>query len=144
MPKQSPDFAEEGHVQALYEFGYDAKLPRVERGQVFKLGGHENDPRLLTLRYVVAVKPGTPVKQCGSCGKLFIDDETRTVHGDTWHAFTCECGWVAPAGTKTSRAKALSEHRERCDTMKEARAAQRSAHLQEVKEIKAPVAVAVG
>lgn len=145
MPKNAgPDVTEEGHVQALFEFGYDARHPRVERGEVFKLGGHANDGTLLTLRYISPMAPGTQIKQCGACGKLFATDEARTAHGDTWHAYTCECGWVAPVGKQAARVKALAEHREKCDVMRASRQDRRQAHLQEVKEIKAPSTVTVG
>lgn len=144
MPKKSSDVAEEGHVQALFEFGYDAERPRVERGEVFMPGGHEHDSKLLSLRYVALVRPGTELKQCGECGKLFVNDSTRTAHGDTWHSFVCECGWVAPAGSKSARSRALEAHREKCDVMREVRSERRESHLREVKELKAPTPATVG
>lgn len=131
-------------VIALFEFGYDSERPRVERGEVFMPGGHPNDQTLLSLRYLSPATPGTQLYQCGECGKLFFDEYSRESHGDTWHSFVCECGWVSPPGTKAARADALHAHREKCDVMRDQRASQRSAHVQQVKQIKeaTPVEVA--
>lgn len=142
--KSTDVVAEEGAVQALFEFGYDAEHPRVERGEVFVLSMHANDQTLLDLRYVARVAPGTELVQCGICGKLFVNDETRTVHGDTWHSYVCECGYVAHNGDHRQRAADLAAHREKCPVMRDLRSDQRQMHRNEVRAIKqaTPVTVA--
>lgn len=125
-----------GYYQALYEFGYDEETPNLDRGQVFRMHGHVNDQKLIDLRYVVPVKPKTEVVECGECGALFLDDHARTVHGDKWHSFTCECGWQAKP-SQMSAAEALRRHRLSCPVSAAARDRARAEHLQVVADIKA-------
>jgi predicted RNA-binding Zn-ribbon protein involved in translation (DUF1610 family) len=144
MPRTATPKAKEGMVQALFEFGYDERLGQVCRGQVFELGGHTNDERLVTLRYVAPVKKGVALSECGECGRLFIDDAARTAHGDLFHQYECDgCGWAAGREFPDRRG-ALERHRQSCSAVISARETRRKAHMKEVADIKAAQPVEVG
>lgn len=143
MARTATPKAKEGMIRALWEFGYDARLGKVSRGQVFESGGHIHDERLLTLRYVTPVPKGTPLSECGECGRLFISDATRTAHGDLFHAFECDgCGWSA-GREYPDRRGALERHRRDCSAVISARETKRREHLKEVAAIKAAKPVEV-
>jgi hypothetical protein len=121
------------HAFALREFTYDDETGPLDRGQVVELRGHVNDAKLLNLRYLAPCTPGQELLQCGVCGRLFIDDVARTIHGDRRHAYECECGW-RPAYDAPDPARSLAAHRARCD---DARAEKQAARTQQRREIAA-------
>ena len=136
MAKGADVLAEEGHVQALYSFGYDEEHKLLDRGEVIVLGGHPGDARLLELRYLVRVMPGVQLSECGRCKRLFIDEYARERHGDIWHSATCPaCETQVPKGV--DRTEWVIEHRRRCDQIRLEKEAERLAHAKVVKEIKA-------
>lgn len=71
------------YVQALRDFGYDAELGKVMRGQVFSLGGHVNDRRLQKHKFVKVLDPQPSKKvleqlpACGACGAIFTEPYLR-------------------------------------------------------------------
>ncbi len=71
------------YVQALKAFDYDRKVGRVERGQVFKMGGHVNDAGLLRHRLVVPFTGAVGKLPTDSRGRRFVDDGSRQRAGDT-------------------------------------------------------------
>lgn len=131
--------ADTGSVQALCEFTYDTAIGLVDRGQVFRLKGYVNDSRLKTFQYVADVAEGTSLYKCGECGREFISDHARTVHGDIWHYGECDCGWQPPADVVNPR-KAMAEHRQRCELIRDIK---RDAHERHVSVVTAqPVSIA--
>jgi hypothetical protein len=120
------------NVQALFEFEYTQETGRVERGQVVELAGVRNDEVMLRLQYFAHVPKGAALKECGTCGKLFVSEEARVAHGKLWHGFECDgCGWV-PRSYDGDRAVALQRHRQTCVRVAIARDARRAQHTKEV------------
>jgi len=113
-------------VYALREFGYDPEVGTLDRGQAIELRGHVNDTKLLTLRYVAEVPRGRELAECGVCGKLFVDDGTRTAHGDLRHAHRCECG------EDFADEPSLEAHRPRCGVAVAAKGQARAAQVAEI------------
>lgn len=135
MAKGADVIAEEGHVQALYQFGYDKQHPLLDRGEVIRLGGHVNDQKMVELRFFAPVKPGTVLAECGHCPRVFIDENARARHGEVWHSSTCPaCGTEVPK--RGDRTQWIIEHRARCDLVRAARNRDRTEHLQVVAAIK--------
>ena len=144
MARSATPKSKSGQVQALFEFGYDDKLGTVDRGQVFTLAEHVNDEVLVRLRYVVEVKTSTSLYECGECGRQFVDEGTRTAHGDLWHGAECAyCGFIA-SRVMGNRVEALKEHRKRCSAYQARRQSEHTVHMKRVKDIKSPEPVAVG
>lgn len=135
MARTATKKAGEDFVQARFEFGYDGKTGRVQRGQVFELGGHVHDEKLIRLGHVAPVEPGTPLCECGECGRLFMDDATREAHGDLYHAFECECGAVPP-WEEVDKAVWLQRHRLSCSIVQAAKDKRRQEQLEQIAEQK--------
>lgn len=136
MAKEAAVRAGIGYAQALFEFGYDQDYPNLERGEVFKLAGHMNDQKLIDMKYCVQIKKGTELQECGVCGKQFIDEQTRRVHGDIWHQGRCiDCGMSLEQ--YKDQVAALRHHRPRCPLgiAREQRATERKQHFDIVKEL---------
>ena len=81
------DHGEGTWVQANRDFGYDDKIT-AKRGQVFQLGGHRNDGKLLGFSFISVLDP-PPTKtaldklpSCGTCGRIFVDEMTRDLCGE--------------------------------------------------------------
>lgn len=124
------------NVQALFEFDYTEESGRLERGQVIKLAGVRNDERMVRMQYFAPVAKGTGLKECGECGKLFVDEARREAHGQLWHGFECDgCGWV-PRVYDGDRAEALRRHRQVCPQVMIARDSRRALHVEEITEKK--------
>lgn len=136
MARTATKKAGENYVQALFDFGYDDELGRVQRGQAFQLGGHRHDGKLLRLGHLKGVEKGTPLCECGECGRLFIDDATREAHGDQLHAFECQCGQVAP-WEHPHRNIWLQQHQLQCPTVIQAKEERRKVQLEQIAEQKA-------
>ena len=136
MAKGADVQAEDGHYQALYAFGYDEQHPALDRGEVIRLGGHVNDQKMIGLRYLAPVEPGTTLAACGHCDRLFIDEYARARHGEVWHSSRCPfCETEVPK--RGDRTQWIINHRSRCDAIRAARERERTEHLQVVKAIKA-------
>ena len=124
------------NVQALFEFDYTEESGRVERGQVIKLAGVRNDEPMVRMQYFAPVAKGTRLKECGTCGKLFISETARDNHGRLWHGFECDgCGWV-PRTYDGDRTVALQRHRQVCPQVMVARESRRAQHVGEITEKK--------
>jgi hypothetical protein len=119
--------AGEGYVRALSEFR--AGKLRVTRGQVFKLEGVNSDS-LLALRYVLPVEKGTEVIECGTCGALFVNEHWLEIHGDIWHTYECECGWVPQPSASMTKDEQMRRHRMRCPIASAKRDEAHQAHVQ--------------
>jgi hypothetical protein len=57
----------------------------VDRRQVVELKGLRNDDGLLRHEQLVLVPKGHEFVKCGECGAEFMEEATRTVHGDLRH-----------------------------------------------------------
>lgn len=133
MAKTADKKAGENYYQALHEFGYDEEHPLLDRGEVIELGGHINDQRLVDMRYLAPVKPGTVLAECGHCGRLFISQHHRELHGDIWHVQECAaCGEAIP---QKNKAEFIRKHRARCDSIRASRQAERAQHVKQVAEL---------
>lgn len=74
-------------VVATRDFGYDAKIGKAKRGQVFQAGGHRNDGQLVDHNFIVVLDPQPKTSAtdklptCGSCGRRFENDWARDACG---------------------------------------------------------------
>jgi hypothetical protein len=66
-------------------FGYDASIPYVDRGMVFKLRGQPNDEKLVRLGYVEPWKGRDALVECNRCGQRFADLGALNQHGKLRH-----------------------------------------------------------
>ena len=70
-------------VIATRDFGYDDKMGKAKRGQVFQTGGHRNDGQLLDFNFIVVIDPQPKASAtdkyptCGGCGRRFESEHAR-------------------------------------------------------------------
>jgi len=60
-------------------------LRHVDRGQVIALVGVRNDEKLVRLGYITRLEGSPRLAECGVCGDMFIDEQTREEHGTKTH-----------------------------------------------------------
>ncbi len=70
------------YVQALKSFTYDEKQGKVQRGQVFKSGGHVNDNSLLEHRFIIPFTGKVSDLPVDSRGRRFVDAGAKERAGD--------------------------------------------------------------
>ncbi len=70
-------------VVAQRAFVYNKK--QVMIGQIFELGGFENDALLLRLKYVIPFKKTMSIFKCDRCGAEFVSQAYRDIHTKTMH-----------------------------------------------------------
>jgi len=56
-----------------------------DRGELIELQGHIGDEKLVRLGYIATVDKNAHTCQCGECGRLFVDERFRDMHGRRRH-----------------------------------------------------------
>ena len=83
------------HYWARRSFGFGER--NLERGEVLELTQKDfatlrNTQKLVDIGYFQQCHPGHDLFTCGECGKVFLTDAYRQVHGDEKHSLECtEC-----------------------------------------------------
>ena len=67
---------------ARRSFGYGDR--KLDRGEVLQLQGQRNDTKLVRLGYVTKWD-GKKTIDCGICQRRFVDEATRSAHGQFTH-----------------------------------------------------------
>lgn len=56
---------------ARRSLGYGGQ--KLDRGQIFEIGGYRNDDKLIRLGYIEALPSRSPVHECRKCNARFMD-----------------------------------------------------------------------